>query len=78
MAMPNITITVANDLYRRARIAAAERDTTVTAMLREYLERLGPTTPNRAQQAAELLKALDSGRNRRPIGPLRREELHDR
>lgn len=76
--MPNITITVADDLYRRARIAAAERETTVTAMLREYLEHLGPARPSREQQTAELLKALDAGRNRRPIGPLRREELHDR
>jgi hypothetical protein len=78
MHMPNITISVADDLYRRARIAAAERETTVTGMLREYLERLGPATPSREQQTAELLRALAVGRNHRPVGRLRREELHDR
>jgi hypothetical protein len=76
--MPNITITVADDLYRRARIAAAERETTVTAMLRDYLEDLSPTGPSREQQTSELLRALDAGKNHRPVGPLRREDLHDR
>jgi hypothetical protein len=47
-------------------------------MLREYLERLGPATPSREQQTAELLRALAVGRNHRPVGRLRREELHDR
>jgi len=36
--MKNITISLDDDLYRRARILAAEEDTTVTAMLRAYLE----------------------------------------
>ena len=75
--MRNITISVADDLYRRARIAAAERDTTVTAMLREFLDGLAPGTPGREQQTADLLTALGKGRNRLPIGPLRREELHE-
>lgn len=36
--MKNVTISLDDDLYRRARILAAEEDTTVTAMLREFLE----------------------------------------
>lgn len=36
--MKNVTISLDDDLYRRARILAAEEDTTVTAMLRAYLE----------------------------------------
>lgn len=36
----NITISVPDDVYRRARIRAAERDTSVTAMVREFLLQL--------------------------------------
>ena len=38
--MKNITITVDLRLYRRARIYAAERDTTVTALIRDFLTTL--------------------------------------
>ena len=36
--MKNITISVDDETYRKARILAAEEDTTVTAMLRAHLE----------------------------------------
>jgi hypothetical protein len=35
--MKNITITVTDDLHRRARMCAIDRDTTVTALLRQLL-----------------------------------------
>lgn len=35
--MKNITVSVDDDIYRKARIAAAERDTSVSAMVREFL-----------------------------------------
>lgn len=38
--MKNITVTVDDDLYRRARVRAAELNTTVTALVREHLEHL--------------------------------------
>lgn len=38
--MKNITVSVDEDTYRRARIRAAELDTSVSAMVREYLETL--------------------------------------
>jgi hypothetical protein len=38
--MKNITITVDPHLFRRARIYAAERDTTVTALIRDFLTTL--------------------------------------
>lgn len=37
----NITVSVSDDVYRRARIKAAERGTSVSAMVREYLCGLG-------------------------------------
>lgn len=35
--MRNITVTVDDEVYTRARIAAAERDTSVSALVRAYL-----------------------------------------
>jgi plasmid stability protein len=36
--MPNITVTIDHELYRQVRICAAWHGTTVTAMVRRYLE----------------------------------------
>jgi len=38
--MRNITVAVDNETYTRARVAAAERDTSVSALVRAYLEQL--------------------------------------
>lgn len=38
--MRNITVSVADETYRRARIAAAEQDTSVSALVREFLDGL--------------------------------------
>lgn len=35
--MKNITVAVPDDVYRRARIAAAERDSSVSALVTEFL-----------------------------------------
>ena len=40
----NITVTVPQDIYRRARVKAAERDTSVSALVREFLIELGSDT----------------------------------
>ena len=37
--MKNITVTVDEEVHRRARIKAAERDTSVSAVVREFLIR---------------------------------------
>jgi hypothetical protein len=36
----NVTVSVPDDVYRNARIAAAQRDTSVSAMVVAYLEQL--------------------------------------
>jgi hypothetical protein len=60
-AMKNITITVNDDLYRHARIYAAQRDTTVTELIRDFLLNLktGPenATECRAQTIRDRLTA---------------------
>ena len=38
--MRNITVSVDDETYKRARIAAAERDTSLSALVKSYLEQL--------------------------------------
>ncbi len=38
--MKNITVTVDDDTYRQARIVAAERDTSVSALVKKFLSEL--------------------------------------
>jgi plasmid stability protein len=38
--MRNITVSVDDETYKRARVAAAERDTSVSALVKAYLEQL--------------------------------------
>ena len=39
--MKNITVTVDDETYRRARVRAAELDTSVSAVVRDYLNQFG-------------------------------------
>ena len=39
--MKNVTVSLPELVYRRARIKAAERDTSVSALVREFLMKLG-------------------------------------
>jgi hypothetical protein len=38
--MKNITVSVDDETYRRARVVAAERDTSVSALVRNFLQQL--------------------------------------
>ena len=76
--MKNITVSVPDDVYRTARIRAAERGSSVSALVAAYLRSLadGEAEFERlaAQQAsvqAEIVRFRASDR-------LDREELHDR
>ena len=50
--MSNITLSLDDNTYRTARIVAAERGTSVSALVRDYLKSLRPT------QQDERMKAL--------------------
>lgn len=52
--MANVTLTVDDEVLRRARIRALEQNTSVNAMVREFLEAYAGTS-EAAQAAAELL-----------------------
>ena len=57
--MRNITVSVDEETYRRARIAAAERDTSVSALVKGYLEQLasGETETERLKRQEREIRA---------------------
>ncbi len=57
--MKNITLAIDEDILRQARIFAAKNDTTVNALVREYLKRLSSFEEEElAARAAEARKHL--------------------
>lgn len=77
-AMRNITVTVDDETYRRARVKAAELDTSVSALVRDYLNEL-------AAGRSEFEKLAEEERELRArVGAFRggdrleRDRLHER
>lgn len=80
--MKNITLKVDDDTYQRARVRAAQSGTSVSAMVREFLNREDDEATARENKRIEAMKALytiadkraDDGR--RPVEPLTRDEIY--
>lgn len=74
----NITLKLDSGLVREARILAAQRDTSISAMLGSQLEELlrGRKAYERARRRA--LARLREGMNLRWTPPTSRNELHER
>jgi plasmid stability protein len=76
--MKNLTVSLDEEVYRRARIRAAERDTSVSALVRDFLVELAAH-----ESEAERLKR-DEARLRESIHAFRaadrvgRDDLHRR
>lgn len=77
--MGNLTLSIADDVLRRARIRALEQGTSVNAMVRDYLERVAGD--DSAERAIDEFLAF--ARSRPPVeNPTgkrtwTRDELHD-
>lgn len=76
--MKNITISVPDDVYRQARVIAAESGTSVSAIVAGYLRSLGERDADFSRLAAkqaEIVAGIErfSARDR-----LDRDQLHDR
>lgn len=76
--MKNITIAVPDDVYRRARIRAAERDTSVSAMVREYLLQLDRADADFERGRALQAEVMEQIGRFRGGDRLRRDEVHER
>ncbi|MGE5361548.1 MAG: DUF6364 family protein [Bacteroidales bacterium] len=76
--MPNITVSLDDDVYRRARIRAAERNTSVSALVRDFLNELGSGETDferRKRLQDEVVASIGRFRAR---DRLERDEVHDR
>ena len=76
--MKNITVSIPDEVYRRARIRAAERETSVSGLVRDFLQRLdqGAADFERLKRLQdEVVKSLGRFRGG---DRLRRDDLHDR
>ena len=76
--MKNITVSIDDEVYRQARIAAAERDTSVSALVRDFLVGLGRSRGDEVEAANSLFAALDQAREFRAGDRLSRDESHVR
>ncbi len=76
--MKNITVSIDDETYRRARIKAAERGTSVSALVKQFLTELAKTADERERlRRAEDLLREEIGGFRAGDRPLR-GELHNR
>lgn len=77
--MKNLTVSVPDHVYRQARIKAAERDTSVSALVREYLTSLSEEDESdferRKRLQEEVLASIGSFR---AGGRLTRDRVHER
>jgi hypothetical protein len=74
----NITVSVPDGVYRQARIVAAERDTSVSALVREFLCSLGEKESEFDRLKRLQGVALARIKNFRGSDRLSRDEVHDR
>ena len=76
--MKNITVTVPDDVYRTARIRAAERGTSVSALVGEYLRSLSGRGAEFSRLEAQQKRVQHEIERFRARDRLDREQLHDR
>ena len=76
--MKNITVSLDDDTYRRARIVAAERDTSISALVKRYLTALGAgeTETERLKREERALREQITGF--RASDRLSRDDVHRR
>lgn len=76
--MKNVTIAIPAEAYRRARVRAAERDTSLSALVREFLISVAKEEPDFARRKRLQDEVLRSIRRFRAANRLSREALHER
>ncbi len=77
--MANLTLTIEDDVLRRARVRALQQGTSVNAVVRDYLESFAGASPARAGVAAFLeLAEAASGSSGSEGRSWTRDEAHER
>lgn len=77
--MKNITLAIDDEVLDRVRIVAAEKKTTVNALVREFLADLASRDERLAEARKQLLRLMDTSKGRMaPDWKFDREETHER
>lgn len=76
--MKNITVAVPEDVYRSARIRAAERGSSVSALVAEFLRSLSGSGDEFARLEAKQRRMQEEITHFRAGDRLDREQLHER
>ena len=74
----NLTVVVDDDILKRARIRAIEENTSVNAVVREYLTAYAGADRYRAEACERLLALSRSSKSARGGATWTRDELHER
>ena len=74
----SLTITVEDEILKRARMRALEENTSVNALLRKYPESYAGTTRRRRRALESLLHLSRTTRAGRGAAGWTRDELHER
>lgn len=78
LAMANLTITLPDDVLKNARIRALEHDTSVNAVLREYLIAYVGATSRYREPTDKILALAKNARSGSGGRSWTRDELHER
>lgn len=76
--MKNITVSVADEVYRKARIRAAELGKSVSAVVAEFLNSLSESETEFARLEAKQMRVQTEIRRFRASDRLSRDEVHER
>lgn len=76
--MANLTVTVDDEVLKRARLRATEQGTSVNAVVRDYLEQYAGTRSAQEQALTKLLALSEQVRSKRGRRKWTRDELHER
>ena len=76
--MKNITVSVSDDVYRRARIRAAELGKSVSALVTEFLDSLSGGNAEFSRLEGKQRKVQSEIHRFRARDRLSRDEVHDR
>jgi len=76
--MANLTITVPDEILRRARRRALEQGTSVNALLRVYLSQFAGMQSAQAKAARRVLELSRTARSGRRKAKWTRDDLHER
>jgi plasmid stability protein len=76
--MANLTITIDDEILKRARLRATEQGTSVNSVVRDYLEQYAGSRSAQEQALGNLLKLSEAAESKRGRRRWTRDELHER